>query len=116
MLCGLHGGEDVVHAAGSCLRNRLRFCTRFQGSNCLEQPQCTHHLVGDGWSTSVETAGLHRVHHGHDWGRVVLSLMRLSSIGPHDRDASDVAGEEAVCPSNELEDNLRRILPMEGGE
>ena len=27
-----------------------------------------------------------------------------------------VSGEEAVCPNNELDDNLRRILSMEEGE
>ena len=46
----------------------------------------------------METAGLHRVHRGHDWGLWFL-----------------VSGEEAVCPSNELDDDLRRILSMEEG-
>ena len=46
----------------------------------------------------MEIAGLHCMHCSHDRGSWILSLR-----------------EETVCPSNELDDNLRRIISMEEG-
>ena len=139
--CRLHGREHVVHTGSSVFCSQLCFCTHVQPLGALASMDCVgwssifcrcQHAVHDESNAAVRS-----LIYGHDLPRVKHCVQQLvlllfsrrwkehgggnfwvtldaswSMMGPL---CILVSGEETACPSNELDDDLQRILSIEEG-